>query len=587
MSRAFSRRGVFVAVVAAMGAAPLVAQPPEEREPPSTVEERLEAEAERAFADPNVARQVAKIMVGTLVSEDLTCITVGLLIRKSILDPRVGIGGCFLGILLGDAALWLLGRLVGYRALRWRRVTRWIPPHRVEYLERWFERRGWSAVLAARFLPGTRMPVYFMAGAVGHHAAQFLVCALIAALFWTPLLILLVVFLGHRIAGPLEAVFGAGILSLLISALCILLLLRVLSMSATAAGRAKMIATVSRLWRWEFWPPWLFYLPLVPWIGWLAMRYRGLTVPTACNPGIPHGGVIGESKYAILRQLPADCIVASGLIPPGVIADRVEQLSGMMKARSWSFPLILKPDVGQRGLGLRRIHGLEEAHVYFQNYPAAVLVQTYHPGPFEAGIFYVRMPDEPTGRIFSITDKHFPVVHGDGSSSVEELIWRDPRLRMQAKTFFARLGAGVDRVPARGERVGLAVAGNHCQGTLFRDGAHRITPQLEQRIDAIARAFPGFFFGRFDIRYADPDALARGEASGIVELNGLLSESTNVYDPSWRLARAYRVLFRQWTLAFAVGDANRRLGHRPSTPRELYRAFRAYYRAPRPAALSD
>ena len=47
----------------------------------------------------------------------------------------------------------------------------------------------------------------------------------------------------------------------------------------------------------------------------------------------------------------------------------------------------------------------------------------------------------------------------------------------------------------------------------------------------------------------------------IVELNGLTSEATHIYDPKNGLLDAYRVLFRQWSLAFEIGAQNRALGH--------------------------
>jgi hypothetical protein len=71
-------------------------------------------------------------------------------------------------------------------------------------------------------------------------------------------------------------------------------------LACTSAGRGKLIARVSRLWRWEFWPSWLFYLPVLPWLAYLSLRYGRVLTWTAANPGIPHGGVVGESKHAIL-----------------------------------------------------------------------------------------------------------------------------------------------------------------------------------------------------------------------------------------------------------------------------------------------
>src|SRR5262249_37346419 len=167
---------------------------------------------------------------------------------------------------------------------------------------------------------------------------------------------------------------------------------------------------------------------------------------TAANPGIPQGGVVGESKHAILAQLPQAWVVPSFLVPPGEPGARLVQVRQAVEARGWSFPLVLKPDAAQRGAGVRRARALVDVEKSLRGQPAAVLVQTYHPGPFEAGIYYYRLPGEQHGHIFSVTDKVFPVLAGDGRSTLEELIWRHPRYRMQARTFLARHDAERGRV---------------------------------------------------------------------------------------------------------------------------------------------
>jgi hypothetical protein len=331
--------------------------------------------------------------------------------------------------------------------------------------------------------------------------------------------------------------------------------------AGSAAGQARLTATLARLLRREFWPAWLFYLPLLPWLAWLSLRYRGLLVWTAANPGIPHGGVAGESKFAISTQLPVDAVIPTLLLSPGSTAARLEQMRTGIAERGWTFPLILKPDAGQRGAGVKRVGSLEEAASYLGGEPAAVLVQPYHPGPYEAGVFYYRLPGAETGHLFSLTDKVFPVLVGDGRRTLEELIWRHPRYRLQADVFLARHEAQRRRVLAAGQRLPLAVAGNHCQGTLFRDGGHLLTAELERAIDTIARSFPGFFIGRFDVRYSSVAAFKAGRDLAIVELNGATSESTNMYDPSWSLWATYRTLYRQWSLLYRIGHANRQRGH--------------------------
>jgi hypothetical protein len=122
---------------------------------------------------------------------------------------------------------------------------------------------------------------------------------------------------------------------------------------------------------------------------------------------------------------------------------------------------------------------------------------------------------------------------------------------------------------------------------MFMDGAHLITPELERRVDEIANQFEGFFFGRFDARYADVDAFKAGRDLAIVELNGVTSESTNLYDPRRSLFWAYRILFQQWSLLFRIGDANRSLGRRPTSLWNLTKLLCSHAQSGPVIALAD
>jgi hypothetical protein len=257
------------------------------------------------------------------------------------------------------------------------------------------------------------------------------------------------------------------------------------------------------------------------------------------------------------------------VIPTFLLRGGIEAFDRARRQHRWHFPLILKPDVGQRGAGVRLVHTHDEVAEYLSGNSGRVLVQPYHAGPLEAGIFYYRIPGEARGHILSITDKHFAQVVGDGESTLEQLIWKNPRLRMQANTFLARHADEIHRALGTGETLRLVVAGNHCQGTMYRDGSHLITPQLERKIDQIAQTMDGFFFGRFDVRYSDVERFKAGEDLAIIELNGVTSESTNLYDPTWSLWRAYRTLFTQWSLLFQIGAANRRNGFAASRAGDL------------------
>jgi membrane protein DedA with SNARE-associated domain len=527
------------------------------------------------------------IVVGTFASEDLTCIATGLLIQRGQIGVGAGIIACTAGIFVGDLGLWAMGRLFGQAAFAWPWSARRLRTEKLEEVRAWLHRHAAGAIVASRFLPGTRFALYVMSGVLRLPIAIFALWALLGAVLWTPTIVLLTATLGDAFVARIAPMIGAGWTARLAVAAAMLVALHAARAIASPGRRMRAAARLARWRRWEFWPMWIFYPPVALWIAWLSIRHRGLATITAANPGMPDGGLVGESKFDILRKLPADAIIPSARLEPPADGDRLATLRSIAGERGWTLPLILKPDVGQRGLGVRLVRDWEAARAYLTSVDEPVLAQPYHRGPFEAGVFYYRMPGSAHGRIFSITDKHFPVLVGDGESTIGTLIWTHPRYRLQGDTFAARHREALMRVLDAGERFQLAVAGNHCQGTTFRDGRHLITLALERRIDEIARAYPGFFVGRFDIRYSDVDAFTAGVDLAVVELNGVTAESTNIYDPAGSLWAAYRLLFRQWSIIFAIGAANRQAGAATTSNRRMFELVRAHARRDITCELAD
>jgi hypothetical protein len=323
--------------------------------------------------------------------------------------------------------------------------------------------------------------------------------------------------------------------------------------------------------------------------AWLSLRFRGIALPTYANPGQKNGGIVGESKFDLLRVLkeiaPAH-VPRSALIDGASFRERFRQFDAAVESLDLTYPVVLKPDVGQRGQGFRKISNYEAAIKYLVTVDAPTVLQEYIPAEKEIGVFYYRFPDEPNGHVFAITNKSFPSIVGDGLQTARELIYNDERASLIAETYLQRLGYAALRVPRNGERVRLVEAGNHCQGCIFTDGGHLHTPALEEAINTIATKVPGFFVGRFDLRYSDDEALSRGEGFQILELNGAASEATNIYDANNSLWSAYRTLFRQWELVYAIGAANKRANRGGATTVEVIRDWLRFRKTSRcyPAA---
>ena len=315
---------------------------------------------------------------------------------------------------------------------------------------------------------------------------------------------------------------------------------------------------------------WLAYLPFSSYLLFLMIRHGSVTLFTAANPGITSGGVVGESKSRSLTLLSR----VDGAVADFFVVHRARGLPAMMRdarsgmsAMNLEFPVVLKPDVGERGSGVAVVNSRKEMNRYFANAAGNVIVQRLVDG-IECGIFYCRHPDETRGRIVSIAETRFPQVEGDGCHALGELIRRQNQSARMAAARALIAPARLREVPAKGQRVRLVELGFSCTDALFLDRCSWNTPALEQSIEAISRAHPGFHFGRFDVCASSVDALQRGKFK-VIELNGVIAEATHIYDPAGTMAGALRVLSRQWRAAFDIGAANRARGARPMAPGEL------------------
>jgi len=520
------------------------------------------------------------IILATFITEDLACIAAGLLVAQGRIEFMSALVACFIGILVGDVLLFLAGRYIGRPALH-RAPLRWfINEEHVEIASRWLDRRGAIVIGVSRFVPGARLPTYFTAGMLHTNVVMIGIYFAIAVAVWTPLLVALTAFVGERAFTYFEFFQRHVVVAGVLLTIVVLFVAHVIVPAFTFHGRRKLYGRWRRLWNWEFWPPWVFYPSVVAYVAWLGLKHRGLLLFTAANPAIEAGGVIAESKHGILQGLSGagEYVARARLIPVAEDpAERIEEARQFMDECRIDFPVVLKPDAGQRGSGVAIVRDADQLESYMRTTEFDTLVQEYAPGD-EFGIFYYRYPGEQRGQIFSITEKRMPTITGDGRHTIEHLILCDRRAVCMADHYLTAQAHQLFRIPDEGERVRLVELGTHCRGAIFLDGIWLHTEALERRIDAISREFSGFYFGRYDIRAPDVDDLRAGRGFKIIELNGVTSEATHIYDPEISLFRAYATLFEQWRIAFRIGALNRERGVRPSTIGEIIHLVQHYRR---------
>jgi len=533
--------------------------------------------------------KAAGFFFATFILEDVAAVGAGLLLATGQISWPAAFTACFLGIWMGDAGLYALARYAGRGWFERSSLRRYAA--RVAESERWFANRGTRILIFSRLMPGARLPTYLAAGFLRVPLPRFLLFTGVASCVWTLAVLFLAQTFGERLGAWLSRYRHDGLI-LLAVAIALFLALQLMRRLAGLIDWRRTRTRLERWAHWEFWPAWLFYPPVAVYCLWLAIKYRGLTLPTASNPGIFSGGMVGESKMAMLQELfktSPEFTAEAELIARrsddrkmGADKPEVKELCLLpsfcreTEPGMFAEPFILKPDVGQRGVGIKLIRTRAQAEAYLCQTSAPLVAQRYAPGPLEAGVFYYRFPHEARGRIFAITEKKFPVLVGDGKSTVAELIAHDPRARFIADTYLKRFHTRRDEVLAAGEELKLVESGNHAQGCIFCDGMKFRTPELEARIDDISRKLPGFFIGRYDIRYANEEDLRAGKNFQIIELNGATSEATSIYDARNSLLDAYRTLFHQWDLVFAIGAANRHRGCAPTRLGLVWQKWREY-----------
>lgn len=511
------------------------------------------------------------LALATLVSEDLACIAAGLAVSEGTLPFAPAVIACFAGILGGDLLLVALGRTVGRRSLAAAPLRWWVSAEAVNRAERWFSQRGPGLILASRFMPGTRLPTYVAAGVLRAPLLKFVGWFVLACALWTPLLVGVAILLGRTAHGVF--VRWTGVVPAVIATVVVgWLVVRLLVALSTWRGRRLLLSRWRRLTRWEFWPIWAVYPPVGLYILWLGLRHGHLTLPTAANPGIAHGGgLVGESKSEILRGLAGagDRVATWVTVYSGEVVERLESVREFMRRERLDFPVVLKPDVGERGSGVVIVRDNEMLAETLSENAAPLIAQAYVPG-VEFGVFYFRRPEATCGEILAITEKRMVSVVGDGRSSLEMLILADDRAVCMARFFLEKFGARLDEIPRTNEVVPLSELGTHCRGALFLDGEKLVTSELTEAVDTLSRSFKGFYFGRYDVRASSVEAFRRGEFK-VIELNGLTSEATSIYDPRHSIWYGWRMLCRQWRIAFEIGAANRDRGVNPLSVTQVWR----------------
>src|SRR6185436_18988863 len=118
-----------------------------------------------------------------------------------------------------------------------------------------------------------------------------------------------------------------------------------------------------RLSHWEYWPFAIIQFPFFMYWLWLSLRARSLFFFSASNPGITMGGMLGESKHDVLKLVPDQYKPKTIFVEYPATKESVLDL---FSQHHFQFPVIFKPDLGERGFMVKRIFNERDVEGYLK-----------------------------------------------------------------------------------------------------------------------------------------------------------------------------------------------------------------------------
>jgi hypothetical protein len=345
--------------------------------------------------------------------------------------------------------------------------------------------------------------------------------------------------------------------------------------------RFKQSTFFVKLGSWEYWPLYITNIPVVGFWLFFAIRSRALFFFSAVNPAIETGGVLGESKINILNRLPKSTIPKTIFIKKET--GNFDWILKQMKSEGIIFPIIAKPDVGERGFLVEKIKNEKALESYLEKVKVDFIIQDFIGFREEISLMYHRMPNAGNGKITSICIKKNLAVKGDGVSTIAELMQEYPRARLQLPRFKRDNPNLLKTIPENDETIELEPIGNHSRGTTFLNGNHHIDDDLKAVFDGIGFGMEGIYYGRFDLKCESIDLLKAGKDFKILEFNGIASEPAHIYDPEYPVFRAYKDLYEHWKIIFEISKVQRAKGVESMNLKEAFDSLVNYFKYMRSA----
>lgn len=286
--------------------------------------------------------------------------------------------------------------------------------------------------------------------------------------------------------------------------------------------------------RWRVLLSTIVTIATVPWFIGFCLRHRCRPIALAyVSARSPAGMDPSQSKQMIFTVIEKHDPTLAALYPRRILVparlgidDRARLVREFMREHALGFPIAAKPDCGSRSFGAYRVDGEAGLRHLLERISIDYLVEEFCEGPIEAALFFVRSPDGVRSPLYGVAVKHHAYVCASAPH---------PELTSFRTRF------------------------------LCADETARLTPALQQTIDAFAGAVP-FDMGRLDVRAPSVELLlAEPRRMKVLEVNvGFTVADLHVTDLRHRFATRLRMTIRKWEYATRLGS-----GYYGAAPRRI------------------
>ncbi len=315
-----------------------------------------------------------------------------------------------------------------------------------------------------------------------------------------------------------------------------------------------------RITNWEAWPFKILYTPMSFFWLWYIIKSKAVWFFTPANPKLTFGGLEGEPKKEMYDLLPKQ------LYPPTFNVLPTEDIAAIEKKlvlNGFTYPFIVKPEVGGQGILLRKINTNRELQHYNALMPWEYIVQQLVEYPMEVSVFYIRHPKNTKGIVTGFLHKIPLQVIGNGVDTLEALVLQHPKGNKLIAALNKKHHDKWTAILAAGEKYMLSYAANHNRGAQFIDLKNEIDDHLVTLFDGISSSGNEFYYGRYDIMCTNVQDLKNGKNFTILEYNGCGAEPNHFYDTGYTLLEAYTEILKHWKALYEISKYNNQLGIKP------------------------